>query len=117
MPCRTAVIGGLTLISRLFGFARDLALAAALGAVGEVSDSTPATDTTSALLTYPVDVAETLAETGADPAQCVMIGVGASYKLTGNVAATLEFEHYGTVREKGYELSQRQLQAGLKFGF
>lgn len=46
-----------------------------------------------------------------------MIGVGASYKLTGNVAATLEFEHYGTVREKGYELSQRQLQAGLKFGF
>jgi putative peptidoglycan lipid II flippase len=34
----TAVIGGLTLISRLFGFARDLALAAALGA-GPVADA------------------------------------------------------------------------------
>lgn len=46
-----------------------------------------------------------------------MVGIGASYKFTESVAATLEFEHYGTVREKGYELSQRQLQAGLKFGF
>src|SRR5690606_4634978 len=34
----TAVIGGLTLISRLFGFARDLLLAAALGA-GPVADA------------------------------------------------------------------------------
>ncbi|MEZ5959667.1 MAG: murein biosynthesis integral membrane protein MurJ [Hyphomonadaceae bacterium] len=34
----TAVIGGLTLISRLFGFARDVALAAALGA-GPVADA------------------------------------------------------------------------------
>lgn len=34
----TAVIGGLTLVSRLFGFARDLALAAALGA-GPVADA------------------------------------------------------------------------------
>lgn len=34
----TAVIGGLTLISRLFGFARDLVLAAALGA-GPVADA------------------------------------------------------------------------------
>ncbi|MCC2971656.1 porin family protein [Massilia sp. IC2-476] len=46
-----------------------------------------------------------------------MFGVGASYKLTENVAATLEFEHYGTVREKDVKLSQRQLQAGLRFGF
>jgi OOP family OmpA-OmpF porin len=46
-----------------------------------------------------------------------MVGIGASYRFTENVAATLEFEHYGTVREKGYALSQRQLQAGLKFGF
>lgn len=46
-----------------------------------------------------------------------MVGIGASYKFTENVAATLEFEHYGTVREEGYELSQRRLQAGLKFGF
>lgn len=46
-----------------------------------------------------------------------MIGIGASYKLTEKVAATLEFEHYGTVKEKGSELSQRQLQAGLKFSF
>ena len=46
-----------------------------------------------------------------------MFGIGASYKLTENVAATLEFEHYGTVKEKGSELSQRQLQAGLKFSF
>jgi putative peptidoglycan lipid II flippase len=34
----TAVIGGLTLISRLFGFARDLLLAAALGA-GPIADA------------------------------------------------------------------------------
>lgn len=34
----TAVIGGLTLVSRLFGFARDLVLAAALGA-GPVADA------------------------------------------------------------------------------
>jgi putative peptidoglycan lipid II flippase len=34
----TAVIGGLTLVSRVFGFARDLVLAAALGA-GPVSDA------------------------------------------------------------------------------
>ena len=34
----TAVIGGLTLISRVFGFARDLILAAALGA-GPVADA------------------------------------------------------------------------------
>jgi OmpA-OmpF porin, OOP family len=46
-----------------------------------------------------------------------MVGIGASYKFTENLAATLEFEHYGTVREEGYELSQRRLQAGLKFGF
>lgn len=46
-----------------------------------------------------------------------MIGIGASYKLTDKVAATLEFEHYGTVKEKGSKLSQRQLQAGLKFSF
>lgn len=46
-----------------------------------------------------------------------MVGIGAAYKLTEKVAATLEFEHYGTVREQGYELSQRRLQAGLKFGF
>ena len=46
-----------------------------------------------------------------------MFGIGAAYKLTERAAATLEFEHYGTVREKGYELSQRRLQAGLKFGF
>lgn len=46
-----------------------------------------------------------------------MFGIGASYKLTENVGATLEFEHYGTVREKGYQLRKQQLQAGLKFGF
>lgn len=46
-----------------------------------------------------------------------MFGVGASYKLTETVAATLEFEHYGTVREKNVKLSQRQLQAGLRFDF
>src|SRR5262245_5044692 len=34
----TAVIGGLTLISRLLGFARDLLLAAALGA-GPIADA------------------------------------------------------------------------------
>src|SRR5690606_41137415 len=34
----TAVIGGLTLVSRLLGFARDLLIAAALGA-GPVSDA------------------------------------------------------------------------------
>lgn len=46
-----------------------------------------------------------------------MFGVGAAYKLTETVAATLEFEHYGKVREKNLELNQRQLQLGLKFGF
>ena len=46
-----------------------------------------------------------------------MFGVGAAYKLTQSVAATLEFEHYGTVRAKEAKLSQRQLQVGLKFGF
>jgi len=46
-----------------------------------------------------------------------MFGIGAAYKLTDTVAATLEFEHYGTVKEKNSRLSQRQLQAGLKFGF
>lgn len=46
-----------------------------------------------------------------------MAGVGASYQLTGKLAATLEFEHYGTVRKEGYQLSQRKLQAGLVFGF
>lgn len=46
-----------------------------------------------------------------------MFGIGASYQFTENLAATLEFEHYGTLREKNYKLSQRQLQAGLKFGF
>ncbi|MGI4719648.1 MAG: outer membrane beta-barrel protein [Janthinobacterium lividum] len=46
-----------------------------------------------------------------------MFGVGAAYKLTDSAAATLEFEHYGTVREQGYKLSQRRLQAGIRFGF
>lgn len=46
-----------------------------------------------------------------------MFGVGAAYKLTERVAATLEFEHYGTVREQRYKLRRQQLQAGLKFGF
>ena len=46
-----------------------------------------------------------------------MFGVGAAYKLTESVAATLEFEHYGTVSEKNSRLSKRQLQAGLKFSF
>jgi opacity protein-like surface antigen len=46
-----------------------------------------------------------------------MFGIGAAYKLTEKVAATLEFEHYGTVRDKNAELSQRQLQLGLKFDF
>lgn len=46
-----------------------------------------------------------------------MLGVGAAYRFTEKVAATLEFEHYGTVREKGNKLSQRQLQAGLRIGF
>lgn len=46
-----------------------------------------------------------------------MFGIGAAYKLTEKVAATLEFEHYGTVREQKVELRQRQLQLGLKFDF
>ena len=46
-----------------------------------------------------------------------MFGVGAAYKLTERVAATLEFEHYGTVKKQGYKMRQQQLQAGLKFGF
>ena len=46
-----------------------------------------------------------------------MIGIGAAYKLTDRAAITLEFENYGTVREQQSKLSQRRLQAGLKFGF
>lgn len=46
-----------------------------------------------------------------------MFGVGVAYKITPRVAATLEFEHYGTVREEGHEMRRQQLQAGIKFGF
>jgi OOP family OmpA-OmpF porin len=46
-----------------------------------------------------------------------MVGIGAAYKLTESVAATLEFEHYGTVRKQQTKLSQRRLHAGIRFGF
>jgi len=46
-----------------------------------------------------------------------MFGIGAAYNFTKQVAATLEFEHYGTVREKNARLRQQQLQAGVKFSF
>ncbi len=46
-----------------------------------------------------------------------MFGIGAAYKFTEQLAGTLEFEHYGTVREEGYKLRRQQLQAGLKLRF
>lgn len=46
-----------------------------------------------------------------------MLGIGAAYKLNERAAVTLEFESYGTVREKQTRLRQQRLQAGLKFGF
>lgn len=46
-----------------------------------------------------------------------MFGVGAAYKFTEQLSGTLEFEHYGTVREQGYKMRQQQLQAGLKFSY
>lgn len=46
-----------------------------------------------------------------------MVGIGAAYKLTDSVAATLEFEDYGTVRKQEAQLRQRRLQVGIKIGF
>lgn len=46
-----------------------------------------------------------------------MFGIGAAYKFTEQLAGTLEFEHYGTVRDEGYKLRRQQLQAGLKLSF
>lgn len=46
-----------------------------------------------------------------------MFGIGAAYNFTQQLAGTLEFEHYGTVREQGFKMRRQQLQAGLKLRF
>jgi len=46
-----------------------------------------------------------------------MFGIGAAYAFTPQVAATLEFEHYGTVRENESKLRRQQVQLGVKVGF
>jgi len=42
-----------------------------------------------------------------------MSGVGASYNFTKNIAAVVEFNHYGT----GQGNTQRKAELGLKYAF
>jgi OOP family OmpA-OmpF porin len=46
-----------------------------------------------------------------------MAGVGAAWRLTGNLALTAELEHYGRVREGSRRFSQNRAQVGIRFGF
>jgi OOP family OmpA-OmpF porin len=46
-----------------------------------------------------------------------MAGVGVAYKVNDDLALTLEFEHFGRVRERQASLSMNRLQAGVKFSF
>lgn len=43
-----------------------------------------------------------------------MLGFGANYDITKNIAAVLEFNYYGTA---GQNFKQQKLELGLKFGF
>lgn len=46
-----------------------------------------------------------------------MLGVGIAWRVTDQVALTVELEHYGRVREGSRRFVQNRAQAGVQFGF
>lgn len=46
-----------------------------------------------------------------------MLGVGIAWRVTDQVALTVELEHYGRVREGNRRFVQNRAQAGVQFGF
>lgn len=46
-----------------------------------------------------------------------MVGVGAAWRMSDQVALTVELEHYGRVREGNRRFVQNRAQVGVQFGF
>ena len=46
-----------------------------------------------------------------------MLGVGIAWRMTDQVALTVELEHYGRVREGNRRFVQNRAQVGVQFGF
>jgi OOP family OmpA-OmpF porin len=46
-----------------------------------------------------------------------LIGIGASYRISKNLSASLELNDYGTIKEGGSRLTMRSLEAGLNYRF
>ncbi len=57
------------------------------------------------------------AHSGSSTLMRPMIGFGAEYHITKNVALALEFEHFGSKRTPTSSYSMKKLEVGLKYSF